>query len=124
MSQSLIDRLKIGRPCNIKQLCFFLSLSLDLFFSVWFLLSPKPVLTAGLLFDFDNLVCIITDFCTRFNHQNNPNVGGTSDQSAGVRTLKARGGLVAQAHGSTGSPLALVISCVANMMLILLKKSE
>lgn len=53
-----------------------------------------------------------------------PGVGGTNDQSAGVRTLKARGGLDAQAHGSTGSPLALVISRVANMKLILLKKSE
>lgn len=82
---------------------------------VWFLLSPKPVLTAGLLFDFDNLVCIIKTI---------PDVGGTNDQSAGARTLKARGGLAAQAHGSTGSPLALVISCVANMTLISLKKSE
>lgn len=53
-----------------------------------------------------------------------PDVGGTKDQSAGVRTLMARGGLAAQAHGSTGSPLALVISCVANTTLIPLKKSE
>lgn len=53
-----------------------------------------------------------------------PDVGGTNDQSDGVRTLKARVGRAAQAHGSTGSPLALVISCVANMTLISLKKSE
>lgn len=59
------------------------------FFSlpVWFLLSPKVVLTAGLLFDFDNLVWIIADF------------GTTNDQSDGDKTLKARGGLVPRLMG-------------------------
>lgn len=75
------------------------------------------------MFDFDNLA-LLQIFGLDPIIKTIPDVGGTNDQSAGVRSLKARGGLAGQAHGSTGSPLALVISCLANVTLISQKKSE